>query len=328
MHTTLIRWYCETFAQTVTASTYGVLKGALCDEFGQKHTLLEVYEQLKNRKRKPNESVQRYFVEMRVIANKANIPERDLVDAIISGLNERSSLVSMLYQATTVEQLKKQYERYDKLRDKSTLTTVRPQTTTHKVLVKSDSTDVVIRCFNCSQMGHYQSSCTKPLRKPGSCFKCGELGHFHQTCPKKKTAVAAINTNVELKDAGMADAVDEMQEVSVTVLGKQSKRTVQLILSLLDSGSPRSFIKRSVVPFKMSSELKPTKYRGVGNKQLFSYGAVLCKINLKGQEISHRFLVLDDSDLSMPVLIGRDLLNKFRIFLCKFRSKIQYSKKC
>lgn len=64
---------------------------------------------------------------MRVIADKASIPEKDVVDAVITGLNDKSSFVTMLYNATTFEQLQIQLERYEKLRFKLNSDAMKPK---------------------------------------------------------------------------------------------------------------------------------------------------------------------------------------------------------
>lgn len=61
----------------------------------------------------------------------------------------------------------------------------------------------------------------------------------------------------------------------------------------------------------------PTKYKGVGNRQLWSYGEVDCLITFKKRCLLHRFIIIPDDYISSPILIGRDLLRKFRIQLCQ-----------
>lgn len=52
------------------------------------------------------------------IANRARVPETDLIDIIIDGLNDKSGYVSMLYGARSIRELKQALIRYEKkLRD-------------------------------------------------------------------------------------------------------------------------------------------------------------------------------------------------------------------
>lgn len=72
---------------------------------------------------------------------------------------------------------------------------------------------IVIRCFNCQQIGHKKAQCTsatvpKASKSAGCkicgdkehrtlecperiCNKCGEKGHFLSSCPQKKTIICA-----------------------------------------------------------------------------------------------------------------------------------------
>lgn len=59
----------------------------------------------------------------------------------------------------------------------------------------------------------------------------------------------------------------------------------------------------------------------MGNTQLKIYEEVLCEVRIDNERVRHLLSVLPDSDLSLPMLIGRDLLKKFNIFLCKLKLK-------
>ncbi|KAI8114805.1 Gag polyprotein [Lucilia cuprina] len=172
------------FARSLLSLNYDALKNAIIDEFRQTKSMLQIYEELKGRKLGANESIQRYMIEMRMIAEKANIPETDLLDTIIAGLNDNSTLINILYQATNMQQLKIQLDRYQKVRNKQT----RSNLGTEKLSNKNNSSNKLkdakaeVRCFNCSQFGHFRNQCSKPLRVKGSCFKCGELSKEKCCC--------------------------------------------------------------------------------------------------------------------------------------------------
>lgn len=151
------------FVRAVLSTSYGDLKRDLLDEFGKSFSILEIYEQLKKRKLRSNESIQHYVIEMRMIAEKANIPETDLIDVIIAGLNDKTPLVNILYQATTIQQLKVQPERYQKLRDKHNRNSLESERSVRgdKSLLKGVEPGTEVRCYNCSQFGHFQNQCPK-----------------------------------------------------------------------------------------------------------------------------------------------------------------------
>ncbi|XP_037825468.1 uncharacterized protein LOC119613515 [Lucilia sericata] len=171
------------------------LKARLTRMFKRTVSRQEVYRQLQQRNLKPDESCLSYVVAMQSIAAKADIEEQELVDIIIDGVPKNDNAVNMLYGASSMDDLLRRLDRYECRRQQrrvplKTVTAAKPmpsETTGNK------STEAEVRCYNCSQFGHYQSQCQKPRRPPNSCFVCAEMGHFHKDCPKKKTAVGAIN---------------------------------------------------------------------------------------------------------------------------------------
>lgn len=86
--------------------------------------------------------------------------------------------------------------------------------------------------------------------------------------------------------------------------------------ALFDFGSPVSFIQRSFVPFKLEERLTMTSYRGLENKFLSTYGYM-----------KYTFVFLPDAEAVGPLVVGRDLLNKTRIGLCRMKPKIKYNVK-
>lgn len=72
-----------------------------------------------------------------------------------------------------------------------------------------------------------------------------------------------------------------------------------------------------MVPFAIDGELITTNLRGMGNKNLSTYGFVYCKIVFKNCVYLHKFFVLPDDEAVVPLLIGRDLLHKMNIKLCQ-----------
>lgn len=146
-----------------------------------------------------------------------------------------------------------------------------------------------VRCFNCSKMGHMSSNCRLPKRPPGGCFKCFELGHQSKDCPKKTTHQKGYNqisnlskhesTEQSEEQINCVSANLEIHEISEDSIDNQCFRTISyefidnmenpcvMLNTLLDAGSPISFVKKSLVPESIIETFAPEsswKYCGTG----------------------------------------------------------------
>lgn len=67
--------------------TYEQFKREVVEEFHRAYTVQDVFKQLRARVMKPDETPRSYVIEMQHIASRADVPEVDLIDIIIDGLN-------------------------------------------------------------------------------------------------------------------------------------------------------------------------------------------------------------------------------------------------
>lgn len=338
----LLSGTAKLFVRTVAAVNYDELRDALIDEFGRRYSNDEVYIQLRSRRLKPTETVHRYVIEMQEIASRANIPEHELIDIILAGIGDTSTSAAMLYGATTLRDLKTLVVRYERLRASasataairrsmsSNLSTAAKPNTNNAVrnnampaAAATDATnDTSIRCFNCSRFGHYQSACPKPKRPENSCFRCGKLDHVYKNCPNRPAALTSTafqRTNVNTA-AGAIENMNELTEelnalqtVSVALGYSDFKYAkFQSVLCLFDSGSPRCFVKRALTPNLRETKLFKLPY-SLGNKPLMSYGKIKFAIKLSNKLIQHNVYIVPDDAIFVPMIIGRDFLNKANI---------------
>uniref|UniRef100_A0AAG5DT79 CCHC-type domain-containing protein n=1 Tax=Anopheles atroparvus TaxID=41427 RepID=A0AAG5DT79_ANOAO len=137
-----------------------------------------------------------------------HIGEEELVGIIIDGLNDPVNTSAMRYVTTTLADLRVYLRKYEvMIASRPTLVTT-PRTTAPAARTPSVPTlkpssaprtkevKAEPRCYNCSQYGHYQSSCPQPLRPRGACFKCYQPGHTHRECPNRATTTVAAHSSV------------------------------------------------------------------------------------------------------------------------------------
>ena len=177
-----------------------------------------------------------------------------------------------------------------------------------------------IRCYNCSKIGHYQSSCPSPRRPAGSCFLCHQMGHSYQNCLNRvKNTSAAITTQDR-------EIVNSEQEVSVAFdIDNEHQSSVSQVCSLFDTGSPRSFISKSIVPMMFLDRACNSGYRGLGNTHLTSLGQEKCRLRFRKKTVIHTLIILPEEEIAWPIIAGRDLLEKLNVYLCEL--PYQYSAK-
>lgn len=112
----LLTGHAKRFIEIASLRTYGELKWQLLGEFKRAFTVQDVFNQLRARTLKPNETPRQYVVEMQYIASRADVSDADLIDFVIDGLNDKSPAVAVLYGATSIRDLKILMERYEKRR--------------------------------------------------------------------------------------------------------------------------------------------------------------------------------------------------------------------
>lgn len=165
-----------------------------------------------------------------------------------------------------------------------------------------------IRCYNCSRYGHYQTACPVPKRPDGSCFRCGQLEHVYCDCPSRQSGQQQGTGAIDNDDSDIESLYSRMNAMKMVSVGVNPSRCADTyrILSLLDSGSPRSFISSKYASKVCRDQLLSTKYRGVGYVPLMLPGNVTCTITLKGFCLQHTFVIQPKADIFVPMIIGRD----------------------
>ncbi|XP_049288940.1 uncharacterized protein LOC125766888 [Anopheles funestus] len=214
----LLKGSAAIVAQSSRALTLEQLKEELISTLSVPPTVEAVLRQLRSRRLSPKETALRYVLDMQRIASRAPIPEPELINIILDGLDSPSLTAGMRFMANNLEDLKPMLKKFETIRSRRV---PKPTTTSssipEKVPVSTNrgATQNIIRCYNCSEFGHLKSACSRPNRPPGACFTCFQMGHNYKNCPKK-VANAAAHPDPITRIAGDDNetlALDELQEV-------------------------------------------------------------------------------------------------------------------
>lgn len=168
--------------------TWAIMKRRMQCEFETKLNNALIHSQLMKRKRLANETPRQYVYAMNTIASQATqgIEEEALMQYIIDGVSDDESNKAILYNANTITELRKNLERYDRIREKAGKKSSKEQTkdkgketgkgeknTTNSN--KRDKSERESRCFGCGSTEHLASRCPDKEKGP-KCFKCNNFG--------------------------------------------------------------------------------------------------------------------------------------------------------
>lgn len=323
----------ELFLRTDSSQTYSDIKKNFLANFHHRFSVGDILDKLRRTTfRTTKLTVIGYILKMQTIAAQSTIDEPQLIQSIIEGFEDQSPHIAVLYPAKTIQELKDLAHRYAQLRDHSAPI---PSTFSQRQTFRPNSSNSVRsanqtssvkpassappQCFNCSGEGHIARDCPAPKRVKGSCFRCGDTKHIVKNCPlppppRTENRVALIGDANQDGDAN-DDSIGTTNEVSVTFLQKCSEISSKNLLSLFDSGSPVSLIKRSMVPGELNvrTSAQKSKYYGIGNEKICTYGIILIKIKFRNKMKQIQVFVVPDYLLSHSMLLGRDFLRGFGI---------------
>ena len=260
---------------------------------------------------------------MQEIANQGNLCETEVINAIIEGLRDPTPYTTMLYTATTVDELGELLVKYDRKRLNDSLIARRVSNPATSTTVKTDNQsdkNSMVRCYNCSNYGHYSAQCSQPRREIGSCFTCGSKDHQSKNCNMKRT-VNTIGHSADDHHAepGAAQAVNFYETVSVAFnfVGLNSAFNFVNYLSLIDSGSPTNFVSKEIVPIEMDTDIPvSSNLFCVNGIEIKTYGTIDCLIKLYNKTKIVSLFIVDAHILPRPLLFGRQFLNSFKITFC------------
>ncbi|XP_065076560.1 uncharacterized protein LOC135700098 [Ochlerotatus camptorhynchus] len=317
----------EWFLRVDKSKNYTEFRTSFLDNFGHTYTVAEIVDKLRKTTYDALQmSVAAYILRMQEIASRANIDENQTVQFIIDGFQDRSANIAVLYPAKDLAHLKQLSRRYVQLREMYPTTTL--SLPARQKMKPAASKPDLLRCYNCSGIGHLSAACKEPRRAKGSCFRCGSTQHQLKECPKpspRNNSQVALadefrqnaNGDRSSADAGeLGAALSELNIVSIAFSIDSNTHLCSTVLSMFDTGSPISFVRRSVVPQSMGPREKvESGYKSIGNYPLCTYGIIRASISFRDRKICLKVHVVPDNYLCVPLLLGRNFLKEVGITL-------------
>lgn len=260
---------------------------------------------------------------------------------IVDGLGETSANANLLLSARDVRELKELMNRHESRFHRAVPSASAAASSVNAVsaarrpagtrAVDASSADQP-QCFNCSQRGHVKPNCPYTLRNKEDCFRCWKPGHTHETCPGPRMKLILKTAKLQAASAQDEDDVDlvrqfdavNMESVAQDEDGGRGTDFTGL-LSLFDTGSPTSFIKRNFVTKEMPKSKLPTNLKGLGGHRLEIYGRINCRVQFNKKICSMNIAVVPDDAMLFPLILGRDFLHAFNIRLTECK-KLSYSR--
>ncbi|KAK7873768.1 hypothetical protein R5R35_005765 [Gryllus longicercus] len=318
----MLKGSAKKFMLTKKISTWKKFKKDLTKEFTTKLSSATVHSQLRKRKRLSDETAKQYIYSMIEIANQGTVDEEALVEYIIDGIQDYESNKAILYSARNIQELKKCFEAYERMKEKSKgrQTTTQKEESKHRNKENKNQTSSTKedhgnknsdgkrpgqkRCFSCGSKEHERVNCTNKDKGP-KCFKCNMFGHIAPNCTKESQSVGCISSN----DEGL---------ISMKVRGRNYR-------ALLDTGSDVNLVPTDIYETIGRPEMSPTTrcFTGLGNKTTNPVGRVKLDIEIDNQVYSTPFYVVPKDSMKYNFILGQEWIKDMEITISQGKISVR-----
>lgn len=160
------------------------------------------------------------------------------------------------------------------------------------------------RCYNCNDGGHLANVCPKPKREPGTCFTCGKHGHKAPECPEKAD-VKKEDPNRVAHCSSFKESLIPARTTEVEIILDKLRLCLN---SILDLGSPVSFIKEEFVDVSLMDTIEDESFVGMNQSQIKLLGSIKRNIKISSITLEVKFYIIRNNTMQYPCLLGRDVL--------------------
>ncbi|XP_076385702.1 uncharacterized protein LOC143264091 [Megachile rotundata] len=300
--------------------------------FDHRPKKLELRRKLEDRVWKKTESFADYFYDKLTLAEDVQVDEEELIDVIIDGVSD----VELRNQArmhcfSSTDQILKAFSKLTLDPSKVDRERKEVQNTAARADESSGHRRAELRCYNCNKVGHRRIDCQQPLRDWGSCFRCGSRTHRIGNCPRNQQTPVATHTFPAAASStrGSSSTAARGSAASATTnlvqptsphsafmvpmqftLDRQDGSTCNYNISaMIDSGSPVSLIKSSLIPAEFRNCYNNAEsLSGINGSPLRVEAIFESRVKIENSTFVLRFLVVPDDTMFYTAILGRDYL--------------------
>lgn len=298
----LLKGTAKLFLRSLTGTTtWELLKTGLKEEFGLHLNSAAIHKTISNRKMKPGETYQQYFLQLKELAVLGNIEDDALMEYIIDGIPDNEMNKTILYGASNIKEFRKKLDLYAEIKKKcrtsnkayNQSTTSKPTTSGWKKPLPKK------RCFNCGDLDHESSGCSKGIK----CFRCNDFGHKSTGCPKN------IKKTLEIKCNKKNDSQAPYKEVMINNV---------MVKSLIDTGSDVNLMNESTFTqiHGDTCNYHPDLVQsltGIGDCEVHTRGSCTPRIEIDGCQCEATFYIIEDDKIPVDVIIGNPILQDIEL---------------
>lgn len=293
------------------------MKTALTEEFSDSRDSVDVHRELERKKCSYNENVVDYAYAMRRIASEANVPEKDVVKYIITGLHNANLIYSLsVMRITTFSEL------MIRLRAHNSLSTNRLESNRNNPhRIDRSNTNRTNR--NNAQADRNYSHRDHPYQKETRvCSYCKKPGHNESNCYSKNSN-SSNTANQNRPNANYYNNSNAKNVSCVTTSNNEYVKTIELngtaVIAFVDLGSECTVLSENMAKtiFTQYDECNQ-KLRGFGNGMSKAIGKVVGKIVIDGILLTGcEILIVRDLIQPANLIIGQNILNREDIIVVK-----------
>ena len=319
-----------------------VLLTELAAMFDHRPSKMALRRKFEEREWKNAETFSDYFHEKLILANAVPVDEDELVDYLIDGIPDisirnQARIQRFKEKKTLLEAFEKVSLKSDKkshgasrYETSDSNNKIKPEDSKTKAdessKFRSGGSRTSTRCFNCNKFGHLAPDCTMPRRERGACFKCFKTGHQIKECPEnsKEPAKDKSSQISNLSEQRIAD--EQYFKDVIYEINFENKKCELTLDTLLGTGSPISFIKKSLVPDLIlnSKDIKNSPYSGINESEFQYFGLISCNVIMdKCVRKELPLFVIPDTTMRTSVVLGRDILGSFGLGFSSRDNEVQ-----